>query len=175
MPSCWKESFKYRSAANALATNAAYDAGIAFDQKAESLDEKIGEFFGGADINHSNGRDNNLPPRAGYGNGRNGKASDQTLTPDGLLDPINSCLRQFSNGEKAAFANGLSELLDFHLNSPSEDDRVDQITAPGESNSVAEAAERRLDDGVAREARRDGFEIRDFAERGAAGHSVFSR
>src|SRR5580693_6684152 len=44
-----------------------------------------------------------------------------------------------------------------------------------DTHCAAEAAadlERRLDDGVAREARRDGFEIRDFAGRAAAGHSV---
>ena len=42
-----------------------------------------------------------------------------------------------------------------------------------DAHRAAEAAadlERRLDDGVAREARRDRFEIRDFAGRAAAGH-----
>jgi hypothetical protein len=44
-----------------------------------------------------------------------------------------------------------------------------------DAHRAAEAAadlERRLDDGVAGEARRDRFEIGDFAGRGAAGHSV---
>src|SRR5229473_3750352 len=44
-----------------------------------------------------------------------------------------------------------------------------------DAHRAAEAAadlERRLDDGVARQARRGRFEIRDFAGRGAAGHSV---
>jgi hypothetical protein len=44
-----------------------------------------------------------------------------------------------------------------------------------DAHRAAEAAtdlERRLDDGVAREARLDWFEIRDFAGRAAAGHSV---
>ena len=36
----------------------------------------------------------------------------------------------------------------------------------------ASGTRHRLDDGVAREARRDRFEIRDFAGRTAAGHSV---
>jgi hypothetical protein len=43
--------------------------------------------------------------------------------------------------------------------------RIVQAEAPAD-------VERRLDDDVAREARRDRFEIRDFAGRGAAGHSV---
>jgi hypothetical protein len=50
-----------------------------------------------------------------------------------------------------------------------------RITAPGSSCPQAEAAadlERRFDDRVARQARRDRFEIRDFAGRTAAGHSV---
>src|SRR5205823_3927926 len=44
-----------------------------------------------------------------------------------------------------------------------------------DAHRAAEAAadlKRRLDDGVARQARQDRFEIRDFAGRGAAGHSV---
>jgi hypothetical protein len=44
-----------------------------------------------------------------------------------------------------------------------------------DAHRAAEAAadlERRLDDGVAREARRDRLKIRDFAGRAAAGHSV---
>src|ERR1700737_3708049 len=44
-----------------------------------------------------------------------------------------------------------------------------------DAHRAAEAAadlERRLDNGVAREARRDRFEIGDFAGRAAAGHSV---
>src|SRR6202043_949936 len=44
-----------------------------------------------------------------------------------------------------------------------------------DAHRAAEAAadlERRLDDRVAREARRDRLEISDFAGRGAAGHSV---
>src|SRR6266446_1076510 len=44
-----------------------------------------------------------------------------------------------------------------------------------DAHRAAEAAadlERRLDDGIARQARRDRFEIRDFAGRAAVGHSV---
>src|SRR6266567_8768967 len=55
------------------------------------------------------------------------------------------------------------------------DHRAGVELAAIDAHRAAEAAadlERRLDDGVAREARRDRFEIRDFAGRAAAGHSV---
>src|SRR5882762_5416574 len=55
------------------------------------------------------------------------------------------------------------------------DHRAGVELAAIDAHRAAKAAadlERRLDDGVAREARRDRFEIRDFAGRGAAGHSV---
>src|SRR6202030_163968 len=55
------------------------------------------------------------------------------------------------------------------------DQRTGVELATIDAHRAAEAAadlERRLDDGVARQARRDRFEIGDFAGRGAAGHSV---
>src|SRR5439155_23374675 len=55
------------------------------------------------------------------------------------------------------------------------DHRAGVELAAIDAHRAAEAAadlERRLDDGVAREARRDSFEIRDFAGQAAAGHSV---
>jgi hypothetical protein len=55
------------------------------------------------------------------------------------------------------------------------DHRAGVELAAIDAHRAAEAAadlKRRLDDGVAREARQDRFEIRDFAGRGAAGHSV---
>src|SRR5229473_3904225 len=55
------------------------------------------------------------------------------------------------------------------------DHRAGVELAAIDAHRAAEAAadlERRLDDGVAREARRHWFEIRDFAGRAAAGHSV---
>jgi hypothetical protein len=55
------------------------------------------------------------------------------------------------------------------------DHRAGVELATIDAHRAAEAAadlEGRLDDGLAREARRDRFEIRDFAGRGAAGHSV---
>src|SRR5712691_11479403 len=54
------------------------------------------------------------------------------------------------------------------------DHRAGVELAAIDAHRAAEAAadiERRLDDGVAREARRDRLEIRDFAGRAAAGHS----
>src|ERR1700731_4685537 len=55
------------------------------------------------------------------------------------------------------------------------DHRAGVELAAIDAHRAAEAAanlERGFDDGVAREARRDRFEIGDFAGRGAAGHSV---
>src|ERR1700682_6398052 len=55
------------------------------------------------------------------------------------------------------------------------DHRAGVELATIDAHRAAEAAtdlECRLDDGVARQARRDRFEIRDFAGRAAAGHSV---
>src|SRR5712671_5847745 len=55
------------------------------------------------------------------------------------------------------------------------DHRAGVELATIDAHGAAEAAadlERRLDDGVAREARRDRLEIRDFPGRTAAGHSV---
>src|SRR6266478_4778567 len=55
------------------------------------------------------------------------------------------------------------------------DHRAGVELATIDPHRAAEAAadlEGRLDDGVAREARQDRFEIGDFAGRGAAGHSV---
>ena len=54
------------------------------------------------------------------------------------------------------------------------DHRAGVELAAIDAHRAAEAAadlERRLDDGVARQARRDGLEIRDFAGRAGAGHS----
>src|SRR6202023_2702882 len=69
--------------------------------------------------------------------------------------------------------------LPWHMRVPFAGYRPDQRTgvelATIDAHRAAEAAadlERRLDDGVTREARRNRFEIRDFAGRGAAGHSV---
>src|SRR6266404_2654750 len=54
------------------------------------------------------------------------------------------------------------------------DHRAGVELATIDAHRAAEAAadlERRFDDGIARQARRDRFEIRDFAGRAAAGHS----
>jgi hypothetical protein len=55
------------------------------------------------------------------------------------------------------------------------DHRTGVELAAIDAHRAAEAAadlERRLDDGIPRQARRHRFEIGDFAGRGAAGHSV---
>ena len=53
MPACWKEDFKYKSACNIFANNAACDAPLAHDQRPDCLDDQIHDFLGGANRNHN--------------------------------------------------------------------------------------------------------------------------